>query len=133
MIQSLVTANVVRTDVSEERITSIIRVTRIGGDTFLGNISSFLQEPYGITSQKMAFFIVCCENLKSYILPFLCVHSFGIVLYILCNLISSSVRGLSSGLVFILIFYAQKGVLYIKQYQNCVSLSMSFSEYQRSV
>jgi hypothetical protein len=75
----------VRTDVSEERIASIIRVTRIGE---LGTLSAtsnrvtanvvpsspillplmieglsskkcrFLQEPHGVTSQKTAFFIV---------------------------------------------------------------------------
>jgi hypothetical protein len=39
-----------RTDVSEKFSASIIRVTRQG--------DKFLQEPYGITCQKTAFFIV---------------------------------------------------------------------------
>jgi hypothetical protein len=45
----------VRTDVSEERILSIIRVTRI---THVTLKLPFLQEPHGETSQKTAFFIV---------------------------------------------------------------------------
>jgi hypothetical protein len=56
--------SLVKTDVSEERIASIIRVTRSGelGKT-LAVISNermlwFLQEPHGVTSQKTAFFIV---------------------------------------------------------------------------
>jgi hypothetical protein len=54
----------VRTDVSEELSSSIIRVTRISelGTTLAdtGNKAKplFLQEPYGITSQKTPFFIV---------------------------------------------------------------------------
>jgi hypothetical protein len=49
----------VRTEVSEERTTSIIMVTRIGD---LGTLAMFsnrnTQEPHGVTSQKTAFFIV---------------------------------------------------------------------------
>jgi hypothetical protein len=64
----------VRTDVSEERFAFIIRVTKTSElGTILaatGNRSTvkraatvppklrFLQEPYGVTSQKTAFFIV---------------------------------------------------------------------------
>jgi hypothetical protein len=64
----------VRTDVSEERSASFIRVTRIGelGTTQAATsnqaIRRFLQEPHGITWQKTPFFIVTArENLKSYI------------------------------------------------------------------
>jgi hypothetical protein len=53
--------DLVRTDVSEERIASIIRVTKIGElRTTLAvtsNRRAFLQEPYGITSQMTPFFI----------------------------------------------------------------------------
>jgi hypothetical protein len=44
----------VRTDVSEERSASIIRVERIGE---VGNIviTRFLQEPHGVTPQKAEF------------------------------------------------------------------------------
>jgi hypothetical protein len=66
---------IVRTDVSEESIASIIRVTRIGElGTYLANLATkarceetivcfplkrrFLQAPHGITFQKTAFFIV---------------------------------------------------------------------------
>jgi hypothetical protein len=56
-----------------------------------------------------------------------CVRSFGIVLYILCNLGSPLVLDLASCHLFILIFFAPKGILYIIQYQNCVSLGMSLS------
>jgi hypothetical protein len=56
----------VSTDVSEELVTSIIRVTRIG---VLGTLANgwrryvppkrlFLQAPHGVTSHKTAFFIV---------------------------------------------------------------------------
>jgi hypothetical protein len=55
---------VVRTYVSEEISTFIIRVTRIGevGKTLAVTsnrctLRRFLQEPHGVTSQKMAFFI----------------------------------------------------------------------------
>jgi hypothetical protein len=44
-----------RTDVSEELSASFIRVTRIGG---VPPKRRFLQEPYGVTSQKTQFFIV---------------------------------------------------------------------------
>jgi hypothetical protein len=54
-----------RTEVSWERIASIIRVTKLGklGRTLAltRNRSTqlrFVQEPHGVTSQKMAFFIV---------------------------------------------------------------------------
>jgi hypothetical protein len=50
-----------RTDGSEERITSIIRVTRIvelGTTLAVINNRSTLQDPHGATSQKTAFFIV---------------------------------------------------------------------------
>jgi hypothetical protein len=53
----------VRTDVSEERSASIIKVTGIGElGTTLAVTSNrctlrFLQEPYGVTSQKTAFFV----------------------------------------------------------------------------
>jgi hypothetical protein len=67
-----------RTDVSEERITYIIRVTRISelGTTLavtsncstLRRNTKFLQESHGNTSQKTAFFILNHrENLKPYI------------------------------------------------------------------
>jgi hypothetical protein len=42
-----------RTDVSEERIASIIMVIRIGEQ---GTETRFLQEPYGETFQKTDFF-----------------------------------------------------------------------------
>jgi hypothetical protein len=42
----------IRTDVSEERIASIIRVKRIS------EIGTFLKEPHGVISQKTALFIV---------------------------------------------------------------------------
>jgi hypothetical protein len=54
----------VRTDISEERFASIIRVTRIGelGTMLAVGIGdgddTFLQELHGVTSQKTAFFIV---------------------------------------------------------------------------
>jgi hypothetical protein len=60
----------VRTDVSEEHSTSFIRVTRIGelGTTLAvtsnrhmllsSSKTSVLQEPHGVTSQKIPFFIV---------------------------------------------------------------------------
>jgi hypothetical protein len=53
---------VVRTDVSEELSASFIRMTRIGE---LGTMLAvppkrqFLQEPHGITSQKIPFFNPC--------------------------------------------------------------------------
>jgi hypothetical protein len=48
----------VRTDVSEGRIASIIRVTRIGE---LGTWRfRYLHEPHGVTSQKTAFCILLC-------------------------------------------------------------------------
>jgi hypothetical protein len=84
----------VRTDVSEERGASIIRVTRIGGlGTTLAVTSNrrflspwwwrryvppkrrFLQEPHGVTSQKMAFFIVTAvktSNLTLHVEVFHC-------------------------------------------------------------
>jgi branched-subunit amino acid aminotransferase/4-amino-4-deoxychorismate lyase len=61
----------VRPDVSEEPSASIIRVTRIGelGTTLAVTSNrrklwrtTNLQEPYGITSQKTAFFIVTAVN-----------------------------------------------------------------------
>jgi hypothetical protein len=52
----------VRTDISEERIASILRVRRIGelGTTLAvtSNRNMLLQEPHGVTSHKTAFFIV---------------------------------------------------------------------------
>jgi hypothetical protein len=77
-----------RTDVSEERIASIIRVTRIGKlgitlavashvvpsasilvtlmmVTIHSSETSVLQEPYGATSQKTAFFIVTAVRTSS--------------------------------------------------------------------
>jgi hypothetical protein len=45
----------VRTDVSDERNASIIRVTRI---CELGTTLAYLAEPDGVTSQKTPFFIV---------------------------------------------------------------------------
>jgi hypothetical protein len=52
----------VRTNVPEERIASIIRVKRISElETTLAvtnNRGTLLQEPHGVTSQKTAFFIV---------------------------------------------------------------------------
>jgi hypothetical protein len=53
----------VRTDVSEERSASIIRVTRIGELGALAATSNrhtplFLQETHVVKSQKTAFFIV---------------------------------------------------------------------------
>jgi hypothetical protein len=63
--------DLVKTDVSEERIATIIRLTSIGelgtrlavtsnGSTLRGKTlkSRFLQEPHGVTSQKTAVFIV---------------------------------------------------------------------------
>jgi hypothetical protein len=62
--------DLVRSDVSEKRIASIIRVTRIAtcvGQPILVTLvmeayvppkNRFLQEPHCITSQKMVFFIV---------------------------------------------------------------------------
>jgi hypothetical protein len=52
----------VRTDVSEERIASIIRVRRIGELRTLAVTSELA------TSQKTAFFIVTAEDLKSYMI-----------------------------------------------------------------
>jgi hypothetical protein len=60
----------VRTDVSEERGASIIRVTRIGelGKTLAVSsnrhnaATKYSQEPRGVTSQRMAFFIVTAVN-----------------------------------------------------------------------
>jgi hypothetical protein len=55
-------AALVTTDVPEERIATIIKVTRIGELGTLAVISNrstlrrFLQEPRGVTSQKTAFF-----------------------------------------------------------------------------
>jgi hypothetical protein len=65
----------VRIDVSDEYVASIIRVTRIGNlgtmlaaVIFLRSLRRFLQEPHGVTSQKTSFFIVIAmKNLKSYI------------------------------------------------------------------
>jgi hypothetical protein len=53
----------VKTDVLEERITSIIRVTRIGVLETLAVISNrstqrYLQEPYGVTFQMTPLFSV---------------------------------------------------------------------------
>jgi hypothetical protein len=48
----------IRTDVSEGRNASIIRVTRIGElGTTLAVTSNILLDPHGVTSQKTAFFI----------------------------------------------------------------------------
>jgi hypothetical protein len=78
----------VRTDISEERITSIFRVTRIDGLVFHRSVRRllaatnavpispilvtlmmqaipkrrFLQGPHGITSQKTTFFIVTASE-----------------------------------------------------------------------
>jgi hypothetical protein len=67
----------VRTDVSEERGASFIRVTRIGelGTTQAATLPKrqFLQEPHGVTSQKTPFFIVTAvktSNLLSFSLLF---------------------------------------------------------------
>jgi demethoxyubiquinone hydroxylase (CLK1/Coq7/Cat5 family) len=55
--------DLVRTDVSEEHIASIIRVTRIGEVGTLAltshrhTLRRFLQGPHGVTSQKTPFFI----------------------------------------------------------------------------
>jgi hypothetical protein len=46
--------DLVRTDVSKE-LSAFIRVKRIGGGA---KFLRFLQEPYGITSQRTAFFTV---------------------------------------------------------------------------
>jgi hypothetical protein len=46
----------VRTDISEGRITSIVKMIRIGG-MCLRNVCSY-NSPHGIISQKTAFFIV---------------------------------------------------------------------------
>jgi hypothetical protein len=48
----------VRAEVSEERIASIMRITRIGliMEVMRSPKRRFLQEPHGITSQKTAFF-----------------------------------------------------------------------------
>jgi hypothetical protein len=47
-----------RTDISEERITYIIRVKIISKLGMLAVTSTpFLQQPHGVTSQKKAFFI----------------------------------------------------------------------------
>jgi hypothetical protein len=66
----------VRTDVSEELSTSFIRVTRIGelGTTLAvttnrstlptNTMCRFLQDPYGVTSQKTAFFIVTAVRIS---------------------------------------------------------------------
>jgi hypothetical protein len=50
----------VRTDVSEERFASIIRVRRVGelGTVLATDVRSEEQEPHGVTSQKTEFFIV---------------------------------------------------------------------------
>jgi hypothetical protein len=50
----------VKTDVSEELSTSIIRVTRMGklGTTLA--VTSNRQEPHGVTSRKTPFFITSC-------------------------------------------------------------------------
>jgi hypothetical protein len=51
--------DVVRTDVSEARGASIIRITRVGELEMLATLKRrFLQEPHGTKSQKTAFFIV---------------------------------------------------------------------------
>jgi hypothetical protein len=60
----------VRTDVSEERISFTIRVTRIGELGTMIAITSIrlLQESHGVTSQKTEFFIVTTvktSNLKT--------------------------------------------------------------------
>jgi hypothetical protein len=66
----------VRTDVSEECSTSIIRVTRISELVTLAitsnrcmlqrnTVTEFLQETHGVTSQKMEFFIVNSSVHKS--------------------------------------------------------------------
>jgi hypothetical protein len=49
-----------KNDVSEELSNSIIRVTRFSelGATLVPPKHRFLQEPHGVTSQKMPFFIV---------------------------------------------------------------------------
>jgi hypothetical protein len=88
-------AALVRTDVSEKRIASIIRVTSIGELEMLAVISNrstlrritvytyvplkrrFLQEPHGVTSQTTAFFkdkLLAdpksgCSNLKLRVRP----------------------------------------------------------------
>jgi hypothetical protein len=50
----------VRTNVSEEGITSVIRVTRISevGTLAVTSNRRMLQAPHGVISQKMVFYIV---------------------------------------------------------------------------
>jgi hypothetical protein len=69
----------VRTDVSEERVSSIIRVTRIAEPGTLAVTSNrsklrrnvppnrpFLQESHGVTSQKKAFFVVTAVKTSNF-------------------------------------------------------------------
>jgi hypothetical protein len=57
----------VTTDVSKERVVSIIRVTKIDDIGKMLAVTSnrirrLLQEPHGVTSQKMSFFKVTTVN-----------------------------------------------------------------------
>jgi hypothetical protein len=76
----------VRTDISEERSASIIRVTRIcelgttlaatSNQPTLRTNTTFLKDPQSLTSQKTAFFIVTAfkaSNLTNFII-FVCVY-----------------------------------------------------------
>jgi hypothetical protein len=73
----------VRTDISEDLIASIIRVTRIGEPgtlavtsnrrtlrskyiLFLRGVRRFLQESHGVTSQKTTFFIVTAVKTSNF-------------------------------------------------------------------
>jgi hypothetical protein len=58
----------VRTDVSEELSASFIMVTRIGELGTLAvtsNRRTLLDEPHGVTSQKMPFFIVTAVKISN--------------------------------------------------------------------
>jgi hypothetical protein len=57
----------VTTDVSEERIVSIIRVTRIGELGTLAVTSNRSMLPHGVTSQKTTFFIVTAVRISNLI------------------------------------------------------------------
>jgi hypothetical protein len=70
----------VRTGVSEELSTSIIRVRRIGelgtlaatGNRCTLRRNAFIQEPLGVTSQKTPFFIVTAVKTSNLTLYFTC-------------------------------------------------------------
>jgi hypothetical protein len=79
----------VRTDASEERIASIISVERISElgtlavtsnwSTLRRNTSRFWQEPHGVTSQKMAFYIVSAVNISNLTQS----NQFGLYFYVI--------------------------------------------------